>query len=108
MATTGRKLKGIFPRGGLPLQHAARTGAASCGLDRWLRMREAEDAGVARGEGLGTAGWGKLGGAVDYCKGIQKEEDTGGEDFKGPCPFLGRERAKRMVRLARHKHLHGL
>src|SRR5215475_248087 len=50
------------PSGGLPPRPAARRGAARRGLDRRLRMREAEDAGVARCTGLGTADWGKLGG----------------------------------------------
>src|SRR5262249_31868973 len=50
--------------GCIPQPHAARTGAAERGLDRGRRRREAEDAGVSRCEGVGTAGRKSWGGPI--------------------------------------------
>jgi hypothetical protein len=49
--------------GGWRKRRAARRGAALHGLDRRLRMCDAEDSGGSRCGGLGTAGWEGWGGA---------------------------------------------
>jgi hypothetical protein len=51
-------------RGRLPQRCAARQSAARRGLDRRMRMGDADVSGVSWRQGLGTVRWEKLGGKV--------------------------------------------